>query len=235
MPFDERSEELALALASQAGHLARERHPLRRDPAPVRRLRRRVGDRDRVARSDDVGPLAPRGHAVGRRWPRRSTRATDGPLARRALHAHGAASRSSTPASCTTSARSACARRCWSRPRSSTRRTARAIELRFAYIRKWARGRARRAQAAAGAGAGRATSCRRASPSSTPSWRRSWPSCDERLGVHQQGQRADGAGGGRLRAAGRDRAPAATWRRRASCGPTSSPTRSRRCRSRAAA
>ena len=33
-------------------------------------------------------------------------------------------SRSSTPACCTTSARSACARRCWSRPRSSTRTSA---------------------------------------------------------------------------------------------------------------
>ena len=51
IPFDERAEELALALAAQAGISLENAHALRRDPAAVRRLRRRLGDRDRVARS----------------------------------------------------------------------------------------------------------------------------------------------------------------------------------------
>ena len=88
----------------------RERAPLRRDPSAVRGFRRRVGDRDRVARSRRRPATRAGSRPCRSSWPRRSTRVADGPLRGRALHARRTCSRSNTRACCTTSARSACAR-----------------------------------------------------------------------------------------------------------------------------
>ena len=66
VPFDERSEEL-LGLRGGAGRrLARERAPLRRDPAPLRGVRQGERRGDRVARPDDERSLAPRRGPHGR-------------------------------------------------------------------------------------------------------------------------------------------------------------------------
>ena len=180
IPFDHASEELALALAAQAGIALENAHALRGDSRAVRRLRGRLGDRDRVARSDHLRPLAARGDADGRRWPRRSTRRRRRPVPRRALHRRRSCRRSSTPACCTTSARSACARRCWSRPRSSTRTSCALIRQRFALHQAGAGGRARGAQAARGDGAGEARAAGAARRRSTPSWGAGWTSSTRR-------------------------------------------------------
>ena len=81
------------------------------------------------------------------------------------------------------------------------------IKLRFAYIKKGARGRARRAQAARRAGAGQVRPARRASPSIDAELGRRMDEVDEALAFVRARQRADGAGSGRVRAAGGDRAP----------------------------
>ena len=79
IPFDQRAEELALAPGG-AGRDRRSRTRILYDE--IRELfdglRRRLGDRHRVARSDDLGPLAAGGDAVRRRWPRRSTASPTG-------------------------------------------------------------------------------------------------------------------------------------------------------------
>ena len=51
VPFDERAEELALALASQAGISLENAMLYKEITQALRGLRRRVGDGDRVARS----------------------------------------------------------------------------------------------------------------------------------------------------------------------------------------
>ena len=148
--FDERGDAVRRAVrgagagAGVAGrHLARERHPVRGDPAACSMASSNAS----VTAIESRDPTTS-GHSrrvatlTGRRSPRRSTR-----VDRRALRATST-SRATTlkqieyAGSCTTSARSACARRCWSRRRSSTRRSAsRAAALRL--HPQGARGRAR--------------------------------------------------------------------------------------------
>ena len=112
VPFDARCVELATRARVAGRGRDRERPAVRGHRAAVRGLRHRRRHGDRIARPDDLGSLGPRRDA--HRRPRRG----GGPRRRRAVsrrHASRASSCAScaTPACCTTSARSACASRCW--------------------------------------------------------------------------------------------------------------------------
>ena len=135
IPFSQRSQELASSLASQAA-VALENNLLYRDiqrlfegfvKASVTAIESRdpttFGHSERVAKLT-VG-LA---EAVDRSDSR--------PYQRHPLLAARTSRKSATPPCCTTSARSACARRCWSRPRSSIPPQMELINKRFQYIRK---------------------------------------------------------------------------------------------------
>ena len=119
VPFDQQRRGDGAGAGLAGRRLAGKRHPVRRDPAPVRELRRRLGHRHRGARSDDLGPLAPGGHAH-RRPGREGGRHRRGPARAPCTSPATSFASSSTRACCTTSARSGCASRSWSRPRSST-------------------------------------------------------------------------------------------------------------------
>ena len=66
-------------LAAQAGISLENTLLVRGHPAAVRGLRQRVGDRDRIARSDHLGPFAARGHSSPSGW-RRWSIARPGPI-----------------------------------------------------------------------------------------------------------------------------------------------------------
>ena len=165
-----------------------------------------VGHRDRIARSDDVGSLAARRRRSPSGWPRRSTASRAGPIAgvhftRRRPEGDRVRRRC-----CTTSARSACASRCWSRPRSCTSTSASCCCS--ASTHPQVRSRPRRSQAQArpdGAARGWPRPSA-ASASSTSELTQRLAELDELHRVHPQGERADGAGRGQLRAARGDRA-----------------------------
>ena len=120
--FDHRAEELALAWVAMAG-IALENALLYEE---IRMMFDGFVDASvtaiESARSDDLGSLAAGRDHVGRSG-QEGRRDHRWPVRRRAASRRPGSSRSSTRACCTTSARSACARRCWSRPRSSTRRS----------------------------------------------------------------------------------------------------------------
>ena len=168
MPFDQRAEELAAAWAAQAG-MSLENALLYEE---IRRLFDGFVNAsvtgDRVARSDHLRPLAAGRDAdarSGQEGRRHLRRARSPP---RSSTTTGC-SRSSTRPCCTTSARSACASRCWSRPRSSTKRTA----GRSACASRTSRRRWRSSTPSASCGwrwSWRRTICRGASPRSTASW-----------------------------------------------------------------
>ena len=120
IPYPERFMSLAASLASQAGGGAPEQPAAREHPDALRGLRERVGHRDRVARPHHLGPLVPRRRPHRRSRHRRRPRRSPS-LRRRPVHARRDEARSATRRCSTTSARWACARRCWSRPRSSSR------------------------------------------------------------------------------------------------------------------
>ncbi len=206
---------------------------VRRDPQPVRRVRGRVGAGHRIAGSDDVRALAAGRDAVDR--------------AGQAGRRHLATGRWRPSGSTTTQLQQieyaavlhdfgkvGVRERVLVKARKLYDEDRRAIQLRFAYIKKalqvehaerklrvaleLAQGRhpapAGRDRRRAGAQAGRAR---------------------RRLGVRQPRQRADRAGSGRLRAAGRDRAHDLPGQRRRAAAVPGTATRSRRCRSGAAA
>ena len=112
----------ARAACFASGGVARDGPALRGNSTAVRRLREGERRGNRVARSDDERPFAACRRADG------ATRAGSRPRIDRALWPHGVygrgpARKSNTRACCTTSARSACARKSSSRPESFTTTT----------------------------------------------------------------------------------------------------------------
>ncbi len=96
--------------AGRRGH--REQPALRGHREAIRRVRDRRRHRHRVARSDHVGPFRAGGHAH-RGAGRSGEPGRRGPLQDAAIQCRADSGRSATPGCCTTSARSACASRCW--------------------------------------------------------------------------------------------------------------------------
>ena len=111
IPFTSVDEELA-RLAGQPGRgRLREHHAHPEDPAPLRLLRPRRGDRDRVARPHDLRPFGARGR------PHRRPRRDAGRARRRPLRGVSASPatrsrRSATPALLHDFGKVGCARRC---------------------------------------------------------------------------------------------------------------------------
>ena len=148
----------------------------------------------------------------------------------RPLHARRSCSSSSTRASCTTSARSACASSVLVKAKKLYEEDLRDITLRFAYIKKVLEAEHAERKLRVGAGAGASADLAARFAEIDADLGGGWTRSTRRLAFVDTRQRADGAGAGRLRAAGRRSRGSSTWRPTASCGPTSSPRRSRRCR-----